>query len=128
MNRIPLPCLVVLLMQLASSAYAQTVKLAWDSNAESTLAGYRVYRSEESGVFSSKPINGSTLVTSTSWTDSTVKNNRTYYYIVRAVDKSAVESTNSNQVTVTVRANQISAADMAPASDLQANVVSFSSA
>jgi len=66
MNRLACSCLgLILLMQLANSAYAGTVKLAWDPTIASDLAGYRVYRSEQKGVYTSPPINGSTLVTTT---------------------------------------------------------------
>ena len=117
----------VLLMQLTSSAYADTVKLAWDSNTDSNLAGYRIYRTEQSGIYPSQPLNGSSLLTTASWTDSTVKKNRTYYYVVRAVNTSAVESKNSNEVMATVTAGRISLADTAPlASDLIADAVSLS--
>jgi hypothetical protein len=64
------------MIQLAGCNHAPSVKLAWDPNPESYVAGYNVYRSEQSGVFTSPPINGATLVMITSFTDSTVQPNR----------------------------------------------------
>ena len=62
----------ILMMLLATSAYASAVQLAWDPSTSSGVAGYRVYRSEQMGVYTSSPLNGSTPVTTTSWTDSSV--------------------------------------------------------
>jgi hypothetical protein len=117
----------LVMTHLASVAYADNVKLAWDRNTETNLAGYRIYRTEQQGVYTSQPLNGSPLITTTSWTDSTVKNNHTYYYVVRAVNTSALESNNSNQVMATVRAGRVSLADTAlPDPDLFTDVASFS--
>ena len=88
----------VLMIQLAGCNHAPSVKLAWDPNPESYGAGYNVYRSEQSGVFTSPPINGATLVTRTSFSDSTVQPSRTYYYVVTAVSTDGRESAYSNQV------------------------------
>jgi hypothetical protein len=104
--------LLVLLMQLVTSAYADTVTLAWDANMESNVAGYRVYRSDQAGAYTSQPLNGWTLWTSTSWTDSTVETSRTYYYVVRAVDFDAAESDNSNEIAITVGGSATAASDL----------------
>jgi fibronectin type 3 domain-containing protein len=77
------------------------VAMAWDPNTQSYLAGYNLYRSMQSGVFTSAPLNGTSLLTVTSFTDSTVQNGNTYYYAVRAVSTSGVESPNSNVLQVT---------------------------
>src|SRR5207253_78778 len=90
--------LYILLIQLAGCSHAPAARLAWDPNQESYLVGYNVYRSEQSGVFTSPPINGTALVTRTSFTDSTVQPGRTYYYVVTAVSTDGVESGYSNQV------------------------------
>src|SRR5262249_9997940 len=94
----------VLMIQLAGCNQTLSVKLAWDSpNPESFVAGYNVYRSEQSGVFTSAPINGTTLVTRTSFIDSTVQPSRTYYYVVTCVSIDGRESAYSNQVQTTIR-------------------------
>ena len=75
-------------------------KLAWDPETDSNLAGYIVFRSDQSGVFTSFPPNGSPLLTVSSFTDSTVQSGNTYYYTVRAVNTSGTQSPNSNAVQV----------------------------
>jgi fibronectin type 3 domain-containing protein len=74
--------------------------MAWDPGSTSELAGYNVYRSSQSGVFTSAPLNGSTLLTVPSFTDSTVQNGNTYYYAVRAVNTAGLESPNSNVIQI----------------------------
>jgi fibronectin type 3 domain-containing protein len=88
------------MIQLSGCNHAPSVKLAWDPNPESYVAGYNVYRSEQSAVFKSPPINGATLVMRTSFTDSTVQPNRIYYYVVTAVSTDGRESAYSNQVQI----------------------------
>ena len=71
-----------------------TVGLAW--NAVSGAVGYNVYRSPVSGGGYEK-VAGSP-VSGTSLTDSGLKNARTYYYAVAALDASGNESQYSNEV------------------------------
>jgi fibronectin type 3 domain-containing protein len=89
------------MMSLAPSAYAQTIKLAWDPSPNSGVAGYNVYRSQQSGVYST-PLNGSNIVTSAAFTDSGVHSGATYYYVVTTVSTSGVQSGFSNEVLATV--------------------------
>jgi fibronectin type 3 domain-containing protein len=89
------------MMSLAPSVYAQTIKLAWDPSADSSVAGYNVYRSQQSGVYST-PVNGSNIITTTSFTDSGVHSGTTYYYVVTTVNTSGVQSSYSNEVLATV--------------------------
>jgi hypothetical protein len=80
------------------TATAQTphsVALTW-SGSTSTVSGYNVYRSTVSGAVYAK-INAS-LVAVLNFTDSTVLNSTTYYYVTTAVDSSGNESTFSNEV------------------------------
>jgi len=94
----------VLMFVFTSSAYAQSVTLAWDSVSATNLSGYRVYRSEQSGAFTGSPINGSSALTTTAFTDSTAQSGRTYYYVVTAVNTSGVQSPYSNEVQVAIPA------------------------
>ena len=68
--------------------------LDWADNSDSDLAGYNVYRGTTSGVYAK--INTS-LVTASAYSDSGLTNGTEYYYVVRAVDTSGNESTNSNE-------------------------------
>ncbi|MBN1186266.1 MAG: T9SS type A sorting domain-containing protein [Bacteroidales bacterium] len=76
-----------------------SVSLNWDDNSESDLAGYNIYRSATSGSGYSK-INGS-LVAVSEYTDNSVINGTTYYFVVTAVDYSGNESANSMEVSAT---------------------------
>ena len=76
-----------------------TVSLDWYDNGESDLAGYNVYRSTTSGSGYVK-INGWLLDISESYyTDDSVTNGTTYYYVVTAVDGSSNESGYSGEVS-----------------------------
>jgi hypothetical protein len=76
-----------------------TVNLSWTAST-STVSGYNVYRSTTSGSGYSK-LNGS-LVGSVDYTDSTVANGNTYYYVTTAVDGSGNESDYSNEASAVI--------------------------
>jgi hypothetical protein len=97
-----------IVIQFAGAAVASSITLAWDPNSEPHLAGYNVYRSNQSGSFPSTPLNG-TLLRTTSFTDSTTASG-TYYYVIRAVSASGGESASSNQVQVTVNSSTVNSA------------------
>ena len=76
------------------------VALAWDPNTELNLAGYNVYRSEQSGVYGS-PINLQPIVVS-SYEDITALQGKTFFYVVTALNVDGVESGRSNEVIAVV--------------------------
>ena len=76
-----------------------SVALTWNAST-SAVSGYNVYRSTVSGSGYTK-INSS-LVVGLSYSDTTVLNSTTYYYVTTAVDSSSVESSYSNQVSAPV--------------------------
>jgi hypothetical protein len=76
-----------------------SVALTWNAST-STVAGYNVYRSTVSG--SSYTLINSSLVAVLNYTDSTVQNGTTYYYVTTAVDSSGNESTFSNEVSAPI--------------------------
>lgn len=84
---------------LAATADNAVVNLDWNNNSEIDLAGYNVYRGTTAGGPYSK-VNGAVVAVS-NYSDTTVTNGITYYYVVRAVDTSSNESGNSNEVTAT---------------------------
>jgi len=71
-----------------------TVSLSWTAST-SVVSGYNVYRSTTSGAGYTK-LNGG-LVSAVSYTDSTVVNGTTYYYVTTAVDGTGTESSDSNE-------------------------------
>ena len=78
---------------------AHSVTLNWNPST-SVGVGYRVYRSTQSGA--SYTLLNSAPVSTTSFTDSTVKNGETYFYVVTAVDAEFNESGYSSEVFVTI--------------------------
>jgi hypothetical protein len=76
-----------------------SVSLSWNAST-STVAGYNVYRGNQTGgpyvAVNSSP------EPSTSYVDNSVSSGKTYYYVVTAVDSSGTESVYSNQVQAAV--------------------------
>jgi Abnormal spindle-like microcephaly-assoc'd, ASPM-SPD-2-Hydin/Protein of unknown function (DUF1573) len=81
------------------AATPHTVSLSWTAST-STVSGYNVYRSTTSGGGYSK-MNGG-LVGGVNYTDSSVQNGITYYYVTTAVDSSGNESTYSNEASANI--------------------------
>lgn len=73
------------------------VTLAWDPSA-TVVHGYHVYRSDKTGGPYEKLT--SAPVTKTTYTDSTVRSGRTYYYVVTSVGFDGKESGYSNEIVV----------------------------
>jgi hypothetical protein len=87
---------------VAAPTSTHSVSLNWDRSSTSSVTGYYVYRSSKpSGPYAQM---NSTPETSPSYSDSTVANGQVYYYVVTAVDSSEIQSTYSNQVSVTIPA------------------------
>jgi hypothetical protein len=78
---------------------SHTVSLSWTAST-SVVSGYNVYRSTTTGTGYTK-LTGS-LVPAVSYTDSTVVNGTTYYYVTTAVDSSGNESTYSNEAVAVI--------------------------
>ena len=78
------------------------VALNWSANGESDLAGYNVYRGTTSSATGSKV--NTTLLTGTAFTDTTVADDTTYYYTIKAVDTSFNESAASLEAVATTDA------------------------
>jgi hypothetical protein len=71
-------------MGFLAKTYNSKVCLDWDDNQETDVNGYNVYRSTNQGGAYGK-INSS-LVTDSNYIDETVVTDKTYYYVVTAVD------------------------------------------
>ncbi len=71
-----------------------SVKLTWKAST-SPVAGYNIYRSSTPGSFTEPKLN-SGPVTDTTYLDTTVESDQTYYYAAKAVDAQGHESSVSN--------------------------------
>ena len=84
----------------SGSTAPHSVTLSWTASTSSGIIGYNVYQA----VASNGPFTKLTpsLVTGTTFTDTTVLAGQTYYYVATAVNSSQVESAYSTQVQATV--------------------------
>ena len=80
----------------ATPQAVHSVSLTWTGSPTTTVTGYNVYRTTISGSLFAR-VNGSP-VTGLAYTDSTVQNGLTYYFVTTAVDPNGGESIFSNQV------------------------------
>jgi fibronectin type 3 domain-containing protein len=76
------------------------IELSWQPNADTDLAGYNVYRSQQSGAgyrkLNVEPILGP------AFSDRTAEVGKTYFYVVAAVDKAGNESKPSAEVSAVI--------------------------
>ncbi len=96
--RVTNPTNPVLRIPLTGVGTAYSVSLSWDPSS-SPVEGYNVYRGGKTGgpyakIFALDP--------NTSYTDNTVTDGNTYYYVTTAVNSSGEESTYSNQVQAVI--------------------------
>lgn len=81
-----------------AKANAESVLLNWTASPDKDVAGYNIYRSETAGgTYTTIGRN----ITSTSFVDNTTTINGTYFYKIKAVDKSLNFSAYSNEVSAT---------------------------
>ena len=83
-----------------TATVSHSVSLTWTASNSPSIAGYNVYRSTTNGG-SYTQINSS-LVATTSYTDTNVTAGQTYYYVTTAVDTSNNQSAYSTQAQATV--------------------------
>jgi hypothetical protein len=89
--------LIIVFLILAAPASAQDVTLAWDPNAETDLAGYKVYIGNASRTYGTPVVIG----TQTTYTFTGLVPG-TYYFAVTAVNTAGLESGFSNEVWTTL--------------------------
>lgn len=90
---------------LSATAHDGSISLIWNDNSENDLAGYNVYRSISSGGSYTKT--NVSLVSTTNYTDNSVSNGTTYFYVVTAEDDSGNESEYSSEVSATPESGSI---------------------
>jgi predicted RNA-binding protein with TRAM domain len=73
---------------LVATPASTTVVLSWTApaNGGSAITGYNIYEGTSSGGESTTPVNGSTLITTTTYTVTALTNATTYYFTVKAVN------------------------------------------
>ena len=87
---------------LAATGRDGAVDLVWSASGEPDLAGYTVYRATTSGgPYSKQTVS---LLTEPSYTDSSVTNGTTYFYVATASDNGGNESGYSNEASATPQA------------------------
>ncbi|MBS3908438.1 MAG: S-layer homology domain-containing protein [Actinobacteria bacterium] len=82
---------------LQAKADSKTITLSWSANTEDDIAGYNIYRSTSSTETGSR-INWEPI-TKTSFVDTHVMQNTTYYYGIKALDTTGSESVASEAVS-----------------------------
>ncbi len=88
---------------LSAVAGADTVTLTWSTPASasaSAIEGYDVYEGTSSGGESSSAVNGTTLISGTSYMVSGLTNGVTYYFVVKAMNSVGI-SPASNEASAT---------------------------
>lgn len=88
---------------LAALPGTTAIALNWDNNTETDLAGYNVYRALQTGG-PYDPLNAE-LVPSSEYTDDTVDQNVSYFYVVTALDLSGNESAPSPEAEAGIASN-----------------------
>jgi hypothetical protein len=88
-------------LALSGTGVPPQVSLSWNAPASSTdpVVGYNIYRS--TGGSSSPQLVNSSIITQTTYMDTTVQNGSIYAYIVESVDASGVVSSPSNTLSIT---------------------------
>jgi len=76
-----------------------TIKLAWDSNTEPNLAGYKIYYGTVTGTYDRSIDVGNV----TTYDLTGLTQGQTYFIVATAYDKSNNESGYSNEVSIMVR-------------------------
>ena len=84
---------------LSATGGDYSVSLSWTPNTDSDILGYNVYRATTAGGSYVKA--NTSVVTATSYTDSNLNAETTYYYTIAAVDTSYNESTKGFEVSAT---------------------------
>jgi Carboxypeptidase regulatory-like domain len=84
----------------ATAQAVHSVSLNWTASPTASVASYNVYRSTVSGSLFARV--NTTAINGLAFTDSTVQNGATYYFVATAVDTNGLESVFSNQVPAVI--------------------------
>ena len=103
MKKFYLLCIILCITFFAVSVSAKDITFSWDANTESDLAGYRLYQSDQPGVYNYGPVHA--MVTIPAGTETCVLSgvvDGTWYWVLTAYDTEGNESGPSNEVSDTV--------------------------
>ena len=78
--------------------YAVDVTLAWDTNSEPNLDGYKIFYRQEGDMYNYNHPDWVGSYTETTCTIYGLDNDTTYYFVAKAVDVEGTESGDSNEV------------------------------
>jgi hypothetical protein len=84
----------------STSGVSHSVSLSWTASASPNITGCKVYRAPVSG--GPYVLIDASLVTGSSYVDSSVSSGQTYFYVTTAVDANNVESQYSNEAVAVV--------------------------
>jgi len=84
---------------VGAPAGAHTVALSWNAST-STVIGYNIYRGTQSG--GPYQLLNASPEANTNYSDNTVLNGTTYYYVAKSVDSNSVESVPSNEAQAVI--------------------------
>lgn len=113
---------ILWLTLLISCAQAADVKLMWQANSESDLAGYRVHYGTASGALTQNADAGNV----TAWTVTGLESNREYFFALSAYDRSGNESAKSAEISGVPGDSQAPALISAAAASLTELRIAFS--
>lgn len=88
---------LALIFMIPSLVFGLSIRVTWNPNTESDLAGYKVYYGTQSGVYGN-PVDVGNVTT---WNLDNVAEKTTYYFALTAYDTSGNESLKSEEASVT---------------------------
>jgi fibronectin type 3 domain-containing protein len=88
---------------LIATPNATSVRLDWDANLETDLAGYTIFRADSLGGFYNTIARN---VKTASFVDNTTASGKTYYYKIKAIDNALNRSGYSTEATATTTTNK----------------------
>ncbi len=100
-NKMKKLLLTLMFLFLCSSVFADTnITFTWDANTETDLAGYRLYKSDQSGVYTFGAGNEEAEIIITDTSKTILVADGEWFFVLTAFDTSGNESLRSNEVTL----------------------------
>jgi len=90
--------LILILLLSAQNLFSAEVTLAWNSNSDPNLDGYKIFYRQAGDIYNYNHPAWAGNLTETSCTIYGLDDNTTYYFVARAVDVEGNESADSDEV------------------------------